>query len=88
MAERRTLDIRSLYGETAKLAELESYLQRAKELAGEGYEVVLTGPGPIWLYHKVAHALHGKARKLIYRATALKQGDAQIDVTIFDHDAF
>ena len=49
MAERRTLDIRSLYGEAAKLAELESYLQRAKELAGEGNEVVLTGPGPIWL---------------------------------------
>jgi len=83
-----TLDVEELYGETAKLAELETYLQKARELAGEGNEVVLTGSGPIWLYLKVAHALHGKARKLIYHAPALKQGDAQIDVTIFDHDAF
>jgi hypothetical protein len=88
MTERRTLDVRTLYGGTAKLAELEAYLQKAKEVAGEGNEVILTGQGPIWLYLKVAHALHGEARKLIYRAPALKQGDVQFDVTVFDHDAF
>ncbi len=30
--------------------------------------MVLTGAGPVWLYLKIAHALHGVARKLIYRS--------------------
>jgi hypothetical protein len=46
MAERRVVDVRTLYGEQAKLAELASYVAKAQELAGEGNEVVLTGPGP------------------------------------------
>jgi len=82
MTERRTLDVRTLYGGTAKLAELEAYLQKAKEVAGEGNEVILTGQGPIWLYLKIAHALHGKARRLIYRSPVTG------DVVIFDHDPF
>lgn len=47
--------------------------------AGEGNEVVLTGAGPVWLYLKIAHALHGKARRLIYRSPVTG------DVVIFDH---
>jgi len=43
---------------------------------------VLTGAAPVWLYLRVAHALHGKARKLIYRSPVTG------DVAIFDHSRF
>jgi CRISPR-associated protein Csx3 len=82
MTEIRTLDVKTLYTEQAKLADLPEYIKKAQELAGEGSEVVLTGQGPIWLYLKIAHALHGKARKLVYRSPVTG------DVTIFDHDPF
>jgi len=84
MQDQIHIDVNTLYVDTgaAKLADLDSYLAKAKELAGEGNEVVLTGQGPIWLYLKIAHALHGKARKLIYRSPAAG------DVVIFDHDPF
>ena len=77
-----TIDVRELYQESAKLSELSDYVKKAQELAGEGRVVVLTGQGPVWLYLKIAHALHGKARKLIYRSPVTG------DVTIFDHDPF
>jgi hypothetical protein len=73
------IDLSLLFKDTAKLSELDSYIQKAKELAGEGNKVVLTGAAPVWLYLKVAHALHGKARKLIYRSPVTG------DVLIFDH---
>ncbi|MEJ5227396.1 CRISPR-associated protein Csx3 [Thermodesulfovibrio sp.] len=75
------IDISTLYKdtETAKLSMIEDYIQKAKDMAGEGKEVVLTGAGPIWLYLKVAHALHGLAKKLIYRSPVTG------DVVIFDH---
>lgn len=69
------------YGEVAKLDELPDYLERAKELAGDGNEVVLTGQAPIWLYLAVAHALHGKARWLVYTSPVMGEG------LIFDHSA-
>jgi hypothetical protein len=75
-------DLKTLYGETAKLNELSVYLTKALELAGEGNEVVLTGPAPVWLYLKIARALHGKARKLSYRSPVTG------DVVIFDHDPY
>lgn len=74
------IELNTLYSETAKLAELDSYVQQAKELAGEGNEVVLTGAAPVWLYLNIAHALHGKARKLIYRSPVTG------DLGIFDHN--
>jgi len=74
------IDLRELYGETAKLDDLPIYVEKAKEIAGEGNEVVLTGQAPIWLYLKVAHALHGKARKLIYDSPVTGE------IVIFDHD--
>jgi hypothetical protein len=58
------IDLKSLYDDTAKLAELPSYVAKVLDLAGDGNEVVLTGAAPVWLYLKIAHALHGKARKL------------------------
>lgn len=74
-----TIDLNTFFTDTAKLSKLDSYIRRAKEIAGEGNEVILTGAAPVWLYLKVAHALHGKARKLIYRSPVTG------DVVIFDH---
>lgn len=76
-----TIDINTLYNstDTARLSDLDSYLHKAKVLAGDGNDVVLTGAGPAWLYLKIAHALHGKARRLIYRSPVTG------DVIIFDH---
>ncbi|NCO65280.1 MAG: hypothetical protein COW32_09940 [Candidatus Aquicultor secundus] len=75
-----TINVNTLYaGETAKLSELDGYVLKAKELAGEGANVVLTGNGPIWLYLKIAHALHGKARKLVYKSPVTGE------VLIFNH---
>jgi hypothetical protein len=78
--QRITIDLKQLYGETAKLAQLDEYVQNALELAGEGQEVMLTGAAPVWLYLKIAHALHGKARKLVYSSPVTGE------VVIFDHD--
>lgn len=46
------IDISALYchTDTAKLAELDSNVAKALDLAGAGNEVTLTGAGPIWLY--------------------------------------
>lgn len=80
------INVESLYKETedstAKLADLDKYCKKALTLAGEGNEIILTGQGPIWLYLKLAHTLHGKALKLIYRSPVTG------DVTIFDHSPF
>jgi len=78
----RVVDVSKLYEGSARLAELQGYINRALELAGEGQDVVLTGPGPVWLYLAIAHALHGKARRLIYKSPVTG------DVVIFDHSPF
>ena len=77
-----TINIKELYGEVAKIAEIPAYIEAAKEMAGEGSDVVLTGPGPVWLYLAVAHALHGVARSLTY------DSPASGPVTIFNHNPF
>ncbi|MGH8498286.1 MAG: CRISPR-associated protein Csx3 [Methylococcales bacterium] len=76
------INLSTLFGETAKLSEIEGYERAALELAGDGNEVVLTGAAPVWLYLRIAHALHGKAKRLIYRSPVTS------DVVIFDHDPF
>ncbi len=76
------INLKDLYGEIAKLSELPAYIEKALNLAGEGEEIILTGPAPVWLYLKIAHALHGKARKLIYSSPVTG------DVVIFDHNSF
>ncbi|MBI5326730.1 MAG: hypothetical protein HZB80_00300 [Deltaproteobacteria bacterium] len=73
------IDLSHLFNGNAKLAEVDTYIQKAKSLAGEGNNIILTGAAPVWLYLKIAHALHGKARKLIYRSPVTG------DVVIFDH---
>lgn len=76
------IDLAIFFSETAKLSDLSTYIEKAIEQADEGNEVVLTGKGPVWLYLAVAHALHGKAKKLIYRSPVTG------DVVIFDHNPF
>lgn len=76
------IDLSTLYSDKAKLGALSEYEQKAVELASSGLEVVLTGPGPVWLYLRIAHILHGKAKKLLYRSPVTG------DVVIFDHDPF
>lgn len=77
--EQKLIDISTLFNSNAKLSELDAYIQKAKSLAGEGNDITLTGAAPVWLYLKIAHALHGKARRLIYRSPVTG------DVVIFDH---
>lgn len=64
----KTIDVSELYAATgqAKLADLAAYEARIKELVLPGEDVTLTGPGPVWLYLRLAHLLHGRARILIY----------------------
>lgn len=77
------IDVKDLYqGEQAKIKEIDNYIKKALQIAGEGNEIILTGQGPIWLYLKLAHALHGKAVKLIYRSPVTG------DVVIFDHSPY
>lgn len=84
MAEKITIDIETLYTTTgtAKLARLEEYEQNARNLAGNGNEVILTGQGPVWLYLKIAHALHGKVSRLSYNSPVTGE------IVIFDHSPF
>ena len=74
----------TFYTSTAKLSELSSYRQKAIDLAiaGNGKEIVLTGAAPVWLYLKIAHALHGKAKSLAYHSPVTGH------VVIFDHSPF
>lgn len=80
MLNKIEINLASLYDQTAKLALLPDYEQQAKDLAGEGQDVVLTGAAPVWLYLRIAHALHGKAKSLVYRSPVTG------DVVIFDHN--
>jgi len=76
------IDLATFFSETAKLSDLSTYIEKVLDLASEGNEVILTGRAPVWLYLAVAHALHGKAKKLIYRSPVTG------DVVIFDHNPF
>jgi hypothetical protein len=75
----KTIDVRSLYTARAKVNELQDYIRKTLSLAGEGNDIILTGQAPIWLYLNIAHALHGKARRLIYRSPVTG------NMVIFDH---
>lgn len=77
-----TLDLSTLYAATgtAKLADLPAYEAQAKDLVAPGADVTLTGSAPVWLYLRIAHALHGRARKLFYDSPVTGP------VEIFNHD--
>lgn len=55
-----TIDLSTFFTGASKLSELDSYILKAKELAGEGNEVVLTGAAPVWLYLKIAMPCMGR----------------------------
>ncbi len=76
------INLSLLFTDTAKLSTLPTYIEKALKEAGEGNEIILTGKAPVWLYLSVAHALHGKAKKLTYRSPVTG------DVVIFDHNPF
>ena len=78
------IDVSALYAEsgTAKLSLLAEYEAAVIRLAGDGGEVTLTGPGPVWLYLRLAHVLHGKVRSLRYNSPVTG------DVIIFDHNPY
>lgn len=82
MKEPLAIDLSTLFDGTAKLALLPGYIDKAVSQAGQGNEVILTGAAPVWLYLALGHALHGKAKKLVYRSPVTG------DVMIFDHDPF
>ena len=71
-------------GSVAKLSDMNSYITEVLSLAGVGNRVNLTGSAPIWMYLKIAHALHGKAKRLTYSAPG--QGIEELE--IFNHDPF
>jgi hypothetical protein len=76
------INLEKLYGDQAKFDQLENYLCKVHEMAGEGNDVILTGRAPVWLYLKVSHALHGKVCKLIYDSPVTGE------IVIFDHNPF
>jgi hypothetical protein len=77
-----TLDLSTLYAatETAKLADLPQYERAAVAAVPAGDDVTLTGPAPVWLYLRLAHALHGRVRSLVYASPVTGP------VAIFNHD--
>ena len=77
-----TIDVSTLYAATgqAKLAELAAYTAKVRAAVAPGAEVTLTGPGPVWLYLSLAHALHGRVTKLCYDSPVTGP------VEIFNHD--
>ena len=80
---RKIINLQDLYGggnSTAKLEKLDKYAFLACQIAGEGNEVVLTGAAPVWMYLRIAHALHGRVRRLFYASPVTGE------VVIFDHD--
>jgi hypothetical protein len=77
-----TIDLKAIYGDIAKIDALDSYIDQVLQEAGSGRDVILTGKAPVWLYLAAAHALHGRARKLIYSSPVTG------DIVIFDHNPF
>ncbi len=76
------IDLSTFFSDTAKLNEIEDYENQALAQAEEGYEITLTGAAPVWLYLRIAHVLHGKAKKLFYSSPVTGE------VSIFDHNPF
>ena len=71
-----TLNLCTLYSATgtAKLADLPAYEMRVKELVPPGADVTLTGPGPVWLYLRLAHTLHGRVPRSDLRQPRYRPG--------------
>ncbi|ETX04271.1 MAG: hypothetical protein ETSY2_29770 [Candidatus Entotheonella gemina] len=78
-----TIDLSTFYEDgQAELSQLPAYVAQALSLVGQGQDVKLTGAASIWLYLKIAHALHGVARTLVYDSPVTGE------VVIFNHNPF
>jgi hypothetical protein len=71
----------------AEQATADALARAALDLApwqpGDGpMDVTLTGAGPVWGHLAIAHALHGRARKLTYAAPNAPEG-----IVVFNHGA-
>lgn len=77
-----TFDLATLYAATeqAKLADLPQYEAAALAQVPAGADVTLTGKAPVWLYLRIAHALHERARILTYNSPVTGP------VEIFNHN--
>ncbi|WP_027722134.1 CRISPR-associated protein Csx3 [Maridesulfovibrio zosterae] len=80
MTDKITIDLGTMFEETAKIAEINNYCEIARKLAGNGNNIILTGRAPVWMYLTIAHHLHGFVRSLAY--------DSPVTgiVPIFNHD--
>lgn len=81
MSNSVTIDVSALYAAdgTARLARLDAYVAAALAAVPAGADVTLTGPAPVWLYLRLAHALHGRVRRLSYASPVAGE------VLVFDH---
>ena len=65
-----TINMAELYAEdgTALLDHIPDYERKALAMlpTSRTVDATLTGPAPIWLYLRIAHALHGLVRILSY----------------------
>jgi len=77
-----TINIKTLYGETAKISDIPQYIKRVNKIIGSSNDIILTGQAPIWLYLVIAHAIHGKVKSLKYTSPVIGE------ITIFDHNPF
>ena len=75
------ISVNDLYQGNAIQKEIPKYIEKIKEIAGNGKHIVLTGKGPIWLYLTLAHALHGKIKTLKYRSPEAE------DILIMEHSS-
>ena len=78
------IDVEELYKEdgTALTSKINDYLKKLDSMYDfNGRTVLLTGRGPIWLYLKIAHYLHGYVRELLYESPVTGK------IVIFDHSS-
>lgn len=76
------INVSTLYNGQAKINDIDIYLKKVLEAAGEAKDVVLCGPGPIWLYLMISHALHGKVRSLSYSSPVTGE------IVIYNHNPY
>lgn len=82
--KRIIINVEDLYSEdgTAQRERIDEYIKKLQDLYDfKGRNVCLTGRGPIWLYLKIAHYLHGYVRKLDYDSPVTDK------IEIFNHSS-
>jgi hypothetical protein len=65
-----TIDVKTLCGERPSIGLLSEYESLVVKFAGQDNYIVLTGVGPMWLFMRLTHALHGRCMGLSYMSPA------------------